>query len=419
MMWFETLAPAFSYFLYNWQFFRGAETVLPVTPLRMRWVTGIFFVNYGIFFLCSIANLHLIVNWIIFLVLLSIEQMIIYRRPAKECFLLALFGTQFGLAANILFRSLIAVILNMPLYVFDSRVSYTGNMKSFPVLLGFLAGGMFFWGVRRLGWLQKLSLTMNHRSTLLFLLSLLTVMYGYLCMNLVVYYIGENSLVLKLWSMKSSIFVMVGEWLAIVLGIRMGQLADYRAKSQESREAMAKEMARELELRIIAGTDPLTGCENRLQANKRLINALERERDFCVCFADLNGLKQVNDRFGHEMGDKYLIAVSETLQEACGPKDYLFRYGGDEFLILFFDITAAMAEEKLIQAQQRLDERKDVLGYLFPMNFSYGIASSQEASEEEKEPEILIRAADARMYKMKMTLRDSLSSRRHAPITKL
>lgn len=395
MIWFKTIAPALCYFLYNWQFFRGTECVRSVVPLRMRAIICTFLINYGVFFLCSVMHLHLIVNWIIFLILLSAEQRIMYQQPTKECFLLALMGTQFGLAANILFRSLFAVILNVPLYAFDNRITYAGNMKSYPIILGFLAGGIFFMLVKNLGWLKNISLIIENNSTLVFLLSLLTAMYGYLCMNLVVYYIGENNFVLKLWSMKSSVFVMVGEWLSIMLSIRMGQLAQYRTKVQESREAMALEMTRELELRTIAGTDPLTGCENRYRAVRCLQEALNKKRKFCLCFVDLNGLKNVNDSFGHEIGDNYLKAVADALRQSCDLEDALFRYGGDEFLIIFFDIEVETAEQRLVQAQKQLKETEE---YPFLMLISYGITSSDEVQESQE----LIQTADDRMYNMKL-----------------
>lgn len=222
-------------------------------------------------------------------------------------------------------------------------------------------------------------------------------MYFYLCMNLTVYYVEENSLILKLWSMKSAVFVITGEWLSLVLSIRLGKISVYRTKSREAQEQMAREQARELELRIIAATDPLTGCDNRYQAQLRLQEAMDTGGAFCLGFVDLNKLKTVNDGFGHEMGDKYILAVSEVLGQVCGQGDFLFRYGGDEFLLLLYNTTASEAAGRLKQAQRRLNEKCGREAYPFSMGFSYGIAEPGDGAGAAE----LIEVADERMYQMK------------------
>lgn len=397
MFFFKTLSSAVCYFLFNWQFFRCVESFLPVQPLSKRKLLESFFWNFGVFFLCSALELHLIANWSIFFILLLAEQLFFYHQPFRSCLLLALLSTQLGLATNIFFRSLIAILLNVPLIAFDNNTLDIRNMKAYPVFLGFLLAGLIFWMAARLGTLKKLSPVLNDRKTLVFLLSLLSAMYIYLCMNLIVYYVPQNNLVLKLWSMKSSVFVVLGEYLSIILAGRMGELAGYRAKNQESRKQMAQEKARESELRALATTDPLTGCENRLQAQKRLQDALDSERSFCLCFVDLNGLKFVNDNFGHEMGDSYLIAVTNALQGSIGEGNFLFRYGGDEFLLLLFGKTVSETAAILQKVQKKLEEETVRQAYSFPMSISYGISTSDDSAAASD----LIQIADSRMYEMK------------------
>lgn len=397
MLWFKILSPAACYFLFNLQFFRFAESVLGSKPLRKRGVMLTFLLNYSIFFLCVMFRFHLIFNWIVFLFLLNWEQMVLYKQPVRKCFLLSLLGTQLGLAANILFRSLFAVVLDLPLAAFDSRVVDPSDMKAYPILLGFLIVGAIFWIIARSNCLKGLALVMEDKATMTFFLGLSVAMHFYLCMNLLVYSIQKDNIILKLWSMKSSAFVVFGECLSIILSIQMGQLAVYRTKNRQARELLAKEQLRELELRVIASTDPLTGCENRLQAGKRLQDMLDTQKIFCLCFVDLNGLKFVNDNFGHEMGDNYLLAVTKALKETCGGNDFLFRYGGDEFLMLFFESTDADAAQRLIQAQQRLEDERSRKNYPFYMSISYGFATPDDAASASE----LIQIADARMYQMK------------------
>lgn len=397
MVWLQALPPALCYFLFNWQFFRCVECVHQLRPLGKRSIIYTFIINYGVFILCSMLNLHLIVNWIVFLFLLLGEQVLLYRQPVGKCALFALLGTQLGLAVNILFRSLLAITLDIPLIAFDNSVMDPENMKRYPVLLGFLAAGLLFLLVARFDLLKRLHLVTGDRSTLVFLLCLLVAMYFYLCMNLMVYYIQENDPIFKVWSMKSSVFVIVGECLAIILSIRLGQISEYRARSQRSQEQLVREQERELELLEIAATDPLTGCENRLQAEARLKEATAAGRGFSLCFVDMNRLKAVNDRYGHEMGDKYIQAVVGALGRACRRGDHLFRYGGDEFLLLLFDTAPSEAGDRLRRAQQELDGEAARHGWPFAVGISYGIAAPSDGADGAA----LIKAADERMYQMK------------------
>lgn len=397
MMWLVTLPSAICYSIFHYHFFNCTASVLSddrIRPLDLLWT---FFLNFGIFFICTIWQFHLIVNWNIFLVLLLFETRILLKQSCKASFLPALLAVELGLAVNILLRSLFAVLYNIPLIAFDNNTTMPGNMMAYPILLGFLIAGVLLWIAGRFNLLKKLSLVLSDKPNLVFLLCLLIPMQIYLTLNLLVYYIPQNSLVLKLWSMKSSVFVLVGECLFTYLAIRMGQLSAYRTENEKARRLLAEERIREEELRRIAATDPLTGCENRTQGEKRLKKIMDAGGRFCLCFVDLNSLKAINDGCGHRMGDRYLLSVSRALRQICGETDSLFRYGGDEFLLLLSGVTVSQAECSLQGVQKRLEGESQTDACPFPMSISYGISSSEESGDFTA----LVRAADARMYEMK------------------
>lgn len=88
-------------------------------------------------------------------------------------------------------------------------------------------------------------------------------------------------------------------------------------------------------LRSIANKDPLTGLPNRRWLNDALQTAVENpEGSLTVIMFDLDGFKEVNDRFGHAVGDEVLRQVGQLAQDLTGPTNTVGRWGGEEFLII-------------------------------------------------------------------------------------
>ena len=95
-----------------------------------------------------------------------------------------------------------------------------------------------------------------------------------------------------------------------------------------------------------ACTDPVTGLSNRRALDDEIARMLARcRRDggaLAVAFLDLDGLKDINDRFGHEAGDQLLAQAAHAIQSSCRAGDFVARVGGDEFVVLA-PVTAAAA----------------------------------------------------------------------------
>ena len=95
---------------------------------------------------------------------------------------------------------------------------------------------------------------------------------------------------------------------------------------------------RERRLLLLSQRDALTGLANRRELERRLGYEIARHRRhrrrFCVVAMDLDGFKQVNDRFGHQAGDEVLREVARALERSVREQDTVVRLGGDEFCIL-------------------------------------------------------------------------------------
>src|SRR5215210_1919464 len=154
--------------------------------------------------------------------------------------------------------------------------------------------------------------------------------------------------------------------------------------------------------------DPLTGLPNRALFEDRIKHALaraERHRGpVTVLFVDLDDFKAVNDRFGHEVGDKLLGAVGRRLEETLRPGDTVARLGGDEFAVLIEDGGETRAATRTMGRLARALRRPiAVEGRTMFVTASVGGASGESGTDGVED---LIRKADAAMYRAKRAGKD-------------
>lgn len=143
---------------------------------------------------------------------------------------------------------------------------------------------------------------------------------------------------------------------------------------------------REKELEKLSFVDPLTEVNNR-NAYYTLLSALDPHQNVGIVFCDVNGLKYVNDTFGHSEGDKLLISFSELAMKQFDKKD-IFRIGGDEFLILLTDIQKDDFENKLTAFENLLKSNN----YIAASGATYGTVRYIEQ---------LVLTAEEKMYVQK------------------
>ena len=143
--------------------------------------------------------------------------------------------------------------------------------------------------------------------------------------------------------------------------------------------------------------DALTGLPNRREFTTRLIREAHAGRQLVILFCDLDGFKEINDRFGHAAGDRVLVEVADRLRRCMRSSDEPCRYGGDEFLVLCADASPDTAVDLCDRIVLALEPFIQVDGEPIVVSASIGAVTGTGADD----PQELIRRADEAMYAAK------------------
>jgi diguanylate cyclase (GGDEF)-like protein/PAS domain S-box-containing protein len=158
------------------------------------------------------------------------------------------------------------------------------------------------------------------------------------------------------------------------------------------------------DLRLLADTDPLTGIFNRRRFEDEVERRIRESQRFgdalTLLVIDVDGLKSINDRHGHHIGDEVLCAVGGALRAAVRETDIIGRLGGDEFVALLIRASRDGAERVAKDFLRCLQaEKVSSAAELVPINASVGIAT---LDSQHSDYQLLMRAADQAMYARKM-----------------
>lgn len=162
----------------------------------------------------------------------------------------------------------------------------------------------------------------------------------------------------------------------------------------------------EAEVRQLSLTDELTGLYNRrgffLLAQQQLKITRRTQTSCCLLFADLDGLKKINDTFGHETGDKMIVDAAQILKQSFRDADIVARLGGDEFA-LFIPMTSGDANNLYLRLQTNIDQFNQQFARPYELSISVGIQLWD--FDHDFSLEQLMAQADKLMYEDKQSKR--------------
>lgn len=379
-----------TYYLFSNEFYLfSSELIENKVSISRRFLC--FIIVYIWFVIASLLELPLIINWFVFLIILGLEVHCVFQFEFLTSYALSMFCTIIGLAINIFFRSLLAIVMKVPLSVFDNT---TASIKVYPILLGFLFMGVLFVLLRHLKFPKKLNMMLENKNSLRFYAWIEGATYLFLMIQLLAYSQTESLIGMKLWGIKASIFSIIILLITNIYTIRMASLNDYVNRQHKIHNQLVQEKEDINKLWKLAYVDVLTGCNNRQLLDKRLKEYASYGGIITLAFIDLNGLKMFNDQYGHLVGDQYLMMIAKTILNYFQDLNVdLFRYGGDEFVLMSNTLTDEEMTRCLEDINQELKNHKDGLK---GKSISYGVV--QGSSDSYKQ---LMKLADQLMYKHK------------------
>lgn len=209
-----------------------------------------------------------------------------------------------------------------------------------------------------------------------------------------------------LWPMSSEAETVIQILSTIAIFWCISVVAFICSKDVQEPEGKLVEYNNQLELQ--ANTDTLTGLYNRRKAMKymdKIVNHHDIYGDWCLCIADIDFFKKVNDNYGHDYGDEVLRKIAGVFKKEMGQGDFAARWGGEEFLLVFLGCNGDEAFVKLEHIRRKIREMEVPAGDdVIRVTMTFGLAEYNFIHGLD----MTIKEADEKLYMGKAGGRDTI-----------
>lgn len=206
-------------------------------------------------------------------------------------------------------------------------------------------------------------------------------------------------------------YALIKKIVASAIGILILILAwswKISSKNRQLQKAQEEIEKKNKELNILATTDKLTGIFNRLKLDRLLEQELLRSKryksTFAIAILDVDFFKNVNDTYGHQVGDMVLQQMAKIIDKTTRDTDFVGRWGGEEFLIICIEINA----DDILKLMQRV--RENIKNHFFANQTHISASFGVTLYKDNDNIETILKRADEALYKAKETGRDKIVS---------
>lgn len=380
--------------LYDLRAFSFSASILQLRPNHRLSKLFSILANCVLLALIFVLGLPMLLSYLILYLVVLLELCMMFQGQA----VLLLFGS-----GNFLFHLMDVQMIAAALYVLLFDISSPEEFfRRYPssVFLTLLLVTALLEVFRRGVDQEALRLLLKNSGQLLFVTTSMSLINVYLLILSVSYSGQAYSALAAVFLLCTGVLLFGAFYTALLHALRMSVLLEYKARSHTLEQKLEQSQEDLDAMQEAATTDALTEVHNRRYGLEALDRQLAAGGPGCVCFVDIDRLKSVNDQYGHDEGDQYILRVVRALSEALSGCDTLARLGGDEFLLLLPGRTEAEADTLLEWVREKLNTSATS----YRSSISFGVVALQ--AEERLSAGEALRRADAKMYRDKLSRRE-------------
>lgn len=391
------LASCLFFTIYNIRAYAYCQNILTPVP---SWKYGNLVslcMNYLLLFMMVYCSLPVLIRLIIIYSLLVLQFLFFFQD--KLLTIIFVSGTFMFHIMNIkmIVTSIFILIHNIPSYsVFRESGLYLSC--TFVIILFLLVSLEIFQKTINL---QMIQVLMKTNSQLRFVTSSMMLINVYQIILSFSYNGQMYSGLIGIFLLSTGFLLFGAFYTSFWHAVKMSAMMEFEIKSQRLEKQLQATKENVEELQNFAFIDTLTAVHNRRFGLDELNKLLRNKIPFCLCFLDIDHLKYVNDTYGHEEGDHYILNVVRTISDACVKGETLSRMGGDEFMLLMPRVPYEAALERLHEITDKVSHIPSV----YHPSVSYGIVEAKD--DTGLDASHILQQADHMMYQYKQANKSS------------
>ena len=388
---FFILVSCLCFTIYSVRAYAYCQSILtPLPDCRICSIVSLC-INYISFFLVVFSRIPVLISLIMVYFLLVLQFLFFFRSDLLT--LVFASGTFMFHIMNIkmIVTSIFVLIYKVPSHrVF--RNSGISVFCTFVIILCLLVSLEVF---QRIINYQMIQILVRTHSQLRFATSSMMFINIYLIILCFSYNSQIYSELAGIFLMCTGLLLFGAFYTSFLHAVKMSAMMEYELKSRQLEEQLQTTKEDVEELQTFAFTDTLTAVHNRRFGLDELNTFIDKKEPFCLCFLDIDHLKYVNDNYGHEAGDRYILDVVNVITDSCTKGETLSRMGGDEFMLLLPFVSYGTALERVRGIAEEISRIPSV----YHPSVSYGIV--EVMSDSVMSVSRILQQADQKMYQYK------------------